>query len=140
MARERKDMTVRVVPLHSREASEPPVPPASVPARLRLVRELSKAHGNQDFRDVIAELVRTEARFLIVGAHALGIHGVPRATSDLDILVDRSPENAERVWRALVAFGAPLTTLGISQADFTREAMVAQFGAPPHRIDVMTGV
>jgi hypothetical protein len=140
MARERKDMTVRLVPLHSREASEPPIPPPSAPGRLRLVRELSKAHENREFRDVIAELVRADARFLIVGAHALGLYGVPRATGDLDIFVDRSPENAERVWRALVAFGAPLETLGISQTDFTREAMVAQFGVPPHRIDIMTGV
>jgi hypothetical protein len=140
MTRERKDMTVRVVSLHSREASEPPVPPPSAAGRLRLVRELSKAQENRDFRDVVAELVRADARFLIVGAHALGLFGVPRATSDLDIFVDRSPENAERVWTALVAFGAPLTTLGIAQSDLSREAMVAQFGAPPHRIDVMTGI
>ncbi len=63
-------------------------------------------HG--DFRDIVAELVASGARFLIVGAHALGVHGVPRATADLDLWIDPSPENVELVWRALAAFGAPL--------------------------------
>jgi hypothetical protein len=41
-------------------------------------------------------------------ADALSVHGVPRATVDLDIWIDRSPDNVKRVWSALVAFGAPL--------------------------------
>jgi hypothetical protein len=62
---------------------------------------------NEDYRDILAALVAEEARFL-VGAHALAVHGYPRATVDIDIWIDPSPENAERVWRALAAFGAPL--------------------------------
>ncbi|MEO6008204.1 MAG: hypothetical protein ABIU38_09090 [Vicinamibacteraceae bacterium] len=46
--------------------------------------------------------------FLIVGAHALAAHGVPRATGDLDIWVRPTPENAARALRALATFGAPL--------------------------------
>ena len=94
----------------------------------------------QDFRDVLAELVRAEARFLVVGAHALSVHGVPRSTVDLDVWIDASPDNAKRVWAALTAFGAPLVALNISEADFVRPNMVAQFGLPPYRIDVLTGV
>lgn len=94
----------------------------------------------EDFRDLVAELVNTKARFLIVGAHALALHGVPRATVDLDVWVDPSPENAKRVWAALAAFGAPLDTLEIHEADFTRPDIVAQFGLPPYRIDILTGV
>jgi hypothetical protein len=45
----------------------------------------------RDFRDLLAELVRADARFLVVGAHALSVHGVPRATVDLDVLIDPSP-------------------------------------------------
>ncbi len=95
---------------------------------------------NRDFRDIVAELVRAQARFLIVGAHALGLHGVPRATADLDLWIDATPENVDRVWRALGAFGAPLETLGIRPSDLTVPDMVAQFGLPPNRIDVLTGV
>lgn len=94
----------------------------------------------EDFKDLLAELVRAEARFLVVGAHALSVHGVPRSTVDLDVWIDRSAENAKRVWRALAAFGAPLDALGVSEADLMRPDIVAQFGLPPYRIDVLTGV
>lgn len=94
----------------------------------------------EDFRDLLAELVKAEARFLIVGAHALGVHGVPRATVDLDIWIDRFPANARRVWLALAAFGAPLDTLQIREADLTQPDTVAQFGLPPYRIDILTDI
>ncbi len=77
---------------------------------------------------------------MVVGAHALAAHGVPRATVDLDVWIDASPENASRVWAALAAFGAPLEALDITQADFTRPDTVAQFGLPPWRIDILTGI
>ncbi|MDA1081368.1 MAG: hypothetical protein O2973_06765 [Gemmatimonadetes bacterium] len=95
---------------------------------------------SNDFRDVLAELVRADARFMVVGAHALGVHGVPRATLDLDIWIDATPENAGRVWSALAAFGAPLDSLAVREADFTRADVVAQFGVPPFRIDFLTTV
>lgn len=95
---------------------------------------------NEDYRDILAALVACRARFLIVGAHALAVHGYPRATVDIDIWVDHSPENAERVWKALAAFGAPLKDLGIRVQDLTRTDVVAQFGLPPNRIDILTGV
>jgi len=94
----------------------------------------------EDFRDLLVELLRADARFLIVGAHALGVHGVPRATVDLDVWIDPAPENARRIWVALAAFGAPLETLQVREADFTRPEMVVQFGLPPYRIDILTGV
>lgn len=37
---------------------------------------------NPDFLDLLAALVRAKTRFLVVGAHALAAHGVPRATFD----------------------------------------------------------
>jgi hypothetical protein len=94
----------------------------------------------EDFRAVLAELVKADARFLVVGAHALGVHGVPRATVDLDIWIERSLDNARRVWAALAAFGAPLYALKIEETDFVRPDVVVQFGLPPYRIDVLTAV
>lgn len=93
-----------------------------------------------DFRDVLTELISADARFMVVGAHALSVHGVPRATVDLDIWIEASPDNARRVWHALAAFGAPLEALHIQEADFTRPDTVAQLGLPPYRIDILTGV
>lgn len=80
------------------------------------------------------------AEFLVVGAHALAVHGVPRATGDLDIWVRPEPANAARVWRALVRFGAPVEALGIRQADLARPDQVIQLGLPPRRIDLLTAI
>lgn len=95
---------------------------------------------SQDFHDFLVELLRANARFLVVGAHALSVHGVPRATVDLDVWIDRTAENAGRVWRALAAFGAPLDELKIREADLTRPDVVMQLGLPPFRIDILTSL
>ena len=95
---------------------------------------------NRDFHDIVAELLRARARFLVVGAHALAVHGVVRATADLDIWIAIDDDNIDRVWKALTAFGAPLADLGIRKSDFAQPDVVAQLGIPPFRIDVMTGV
>ena len=54
---------------------------------------------NQDFQDMLAALLASGARFLVVGAHALAVHGVVRATGDLDIWVLADAVNAERIGR-----------------------------------------
>jgi hypothetical protein len=95
---------------------------------------------NEDYRDFIAALLEVRARFLIVGAHALAAHGVPRATVDLDVWVEATPANVRLVWNALAAFGAPLEALDIKEADLLAPDTVAQFGMPPNRIDVLTGI
>ncbi|MEO7647105.1 MAG: hypothetical protein ABIV11_02545 [Gemmatimonadaceae bacterium] len=93
-----------------------------------------------DFRDVLNELISADARFLVVGAHALSAHGVPRATVDLDVWVRPDAENARRVFEALAKFGAPLDALGVTMADFINPDSVAQFGLPPFRIDILTSI
>jgi hypothetical protein len=91
---------------------------------------------NQDFLDLLRAFIAAEVRFLIVGAYALALHGRPRATGDLDVWVEATPQNAERVMRALAAFGAPMND--ISVADFSREGVTYQIGVPPGRIDILT--
>ena len=80
---------------------------------------------NEDFLDFLSALLTAEARFIVVGAHALAVHGVPRATGDIDVWIDRAPENVARVWKALAEFGAPAEALGVRRADL--EAL----GEPP---------
>ena len=95
---------------------------------------------NEDFLDMLRALQAAGARYLIVGAHALAGHGIPRATGDLDIWVEASAANAARVWQALTNFGAPIEGLGIQQRDFMEPGMVVQVGLPPRRIDLMTSI
>jgi len=91
---------------------------------------------NQDFLDLLRAFIDREVRFLIVGAYALGVHGRPRATGDLDVWVDPTPDNAARIMEALEAFGAPLQQ--VTADDFSRPGIVFQMGLPPLRIDVLT--
>lgn len=89
---------------------------------------------------MLQALLDAEARFLVVGAHALAVHGVPRATGDLDIWIDASQSNASRVWNALEAFGAPVGALELTLEDLTRPERVVQIGLPPRRIDLLTEI
>ena len=91
---------------------------------------------NQDFVDLLRAFAAHSVRFLIVGAYALGVHGRPRATGDLDVWIEATPDNAARVWPALRAFGAPLGE--VSQAEFASPGIVYQIGLPPGRIDILT--
>lgn len=78
------------------------------------------------------------ADFLVVGAHARAVHGTPRATGDLDIWIRSTPGNARRVYRALGAFGAPLSEL--REEELTERDVVFQIGLPPSRIDILTSI
>jgi hypothetical protein len=91
---------------------------------------------HQDFLDLLRAFVDADVRFLIVGAYALGVHGRPRATGDLDVWVETTPGNAGKVITALRRYGAP--TEGVTADDFSRPGIVFQMGLPPLRIDVLT--
>lgn len=93
---------------------------------------------NQDFLDLLRAFAAHDVRFLVVGAYALGVHGRPRATGDLDLWIDATPANAVNVMQALAEFGAPLTE--VSAADFATPGIVFQMGLPPARIDVLTNI
>ena len=93
---------------------------------------------NRDFAEMLDALFAAGAEFLIVGAHALAAHGRPRATGDLDLWVGPTAENAQRVWRALMSFGAPLSELRIE--DLSTPEIVFQVGIAPARIDILTSL
>lgn len=95
---------------------------------------------NPDFLDIIEAFSRAGVEFIVVGAHALAAHGIPRATGDLDLWVRPTADNAARVITGLTAFGAPLAQHGVTAADFARAGTVYQLGLPPRRIDVLTQI
>jgi hypothetical protein len=89
---------------------------------------------------MLAALQETGAVFLVVGAHAMAAHGVPRATGDLDIWVRPDPGNAPKVIAALLDFGAPVDALELTVDDLTKPGKVFQIGLPPRRIDILTEI
>ncbi len=93
---------------------------------------------NPDYRDILSDLNAAGVEYLLVGAYALAVHGLPRATGDIDILLRPHPANAERVWEALRRFGAPLA--GLAREDLARPGMVVQIGTAPRRIDLLTSL
>jgi hypothetical protein len=92
---------------------------------------------NKDYKDMLHALAGEKAKFLLVGAYAMAVHGYPRATVDMDIWVMPSPENADAVVRAIERFGAPLHDL--TKADLLKDDTVFQIGVAPRRIDIITG-
>ncbi len=89
-----------------------------------------------DFEHVLTRLNAEGARYLIVGAYAVGIYAQPRATKDLDIFIGSDTANGEVVWRALAKFGAPVADIPPNELAgpdtfFTR-------CNPPFRVDILT--
>ena len=84
---------------------------------------------NPDFVDLLRAFAAADVRFLVVGAYALALHGRPRATGDLDLWLDATPDNAARVMRALAAFGAPVQE--VSEADLAAPGVTYQIGVDP---------
>ncbi len=57
------------------------------------------------YEEVLTELSRSGARYLIIGGIALGLSGYPRATLDLDILPDLTEENLDKIIKTLQRLG-----------------------------------
>ena len=93
---------------------------------------------NSDFADLLRAFSAAEARFLIVGAYAVGRYTRPRATGDLDLWIDCSEQNAAAVHGALHVFGAPLAEL--REEELMEPNVVFQIGVAPGRVDILTGL
>lgn len=91
------------------------------------------------FEEFIASLNAHRVRYLIVGGYAVGFHARPRATKDIDVLVDRSEPNARRTRAALVHFlGGSAPNITVAKLRSPRTLVV--LGVAPIRIDVLTNV
>ena len=95
--------------------------------------------GSPDFEEFIAALNAHGVRYLIVGAHAVAFHARPRATKDLDILIDPTAANARRTLKAIREFfgGADL---GYTVDDLTDPHWISQISVAPIRIDLLAAI
>ena len=91
-----------------------------------------------DFRELLSIFRSYQVKYLVVGGYAVMKYTEPRYTNDLDFWIATDRQNAERVFAALKAFGAPLTNL--SPDDFTQEAYFYQMGKAPFRLDIMMSI
>lgn len=91
-----------------------------------------------DFKELLEELGRDAVEFLLVGGYAVAFHGRPRATNDIDIFLNGSPENLERAARALARFGAPQQVVRCIRA--MQESEVVFMGQPPLRVDFLRSI
>ncbi|MDI6740451.1 MAG: nucleotidyltransferase [Candidatus Edwardsbacteria bacterium] len=90
----------------------------------------------QDFKEFIELLNARGVEYLVVGGYAVGLHGHPRYTGDIDIWVNPTPANAGQVVKAIEGFG--FESLELTADDFIRKDAVIQLGFPPLRIDLLT--
>jgi hypothetical protein len=91
-----------------------------------------------DFKEFLRSLNANHVDYLLVGGYAVGLHGYPRATVDLDVWVRATPGNAECVLRSLRDFGFDVPTL--EPRLFIDPQSIVRFGVPPFRIEVMTSI
>lgn len=95
--------------------------------------------NSRDFEEFLCELNAADVRYLIIGGYALAVHARPRATQDLDILFERSEQNANRLLQALSRFFGGMT-IDQTAADLVRTDTILQIGNPPLRIDLFTDI
>ena len=91
---------------------------------------------SKDFEELFAFFNVRNVKILIVGGYAVAFHAKPRFTKDIDLWVEPTPENAERLLAALSDFG--FGSLPLAVEDFTQPGRIVQLGHPPNRIDLMT--
>ena len=90
---------------------------------------------NFDFNELLKAFSENQVKYLIIGGYAFMEYAEPRYTKDLDMWVKSDLDNAERVFSALAAFGAPLA--GLKPQDFTEEGTFYRVGVPPVMVDIL---
>jgi hypothetical protein len=92
-----------------------------------------------EFKEFLSCLTSHGVKFLIVGAHALAVHGRPRATADIDVLVEPSKANAKKLGAALHAFGFEQYAAAAAE-HFAAPERMATLGHEPVRIDILSSI
>jgi predicted nucleotidyltransferase len=91
-----------------------------------------------DFKEFLQLLNSNGVEYLLVGGYAVGYHGYPRATGDMDIWIALDPQNADKVVEVLRDFGFDVPEL--SAELFLRKEQIVRMGVPPLRIEIFTSI
>lgn len=93
---------------------------------------------NKHFQEFIELLEKRKVSYLLVGGYAVGYHGFPRYTGDLDVFIAISESNSEAILEVFSEFG--FSDLGLQKSDFLEEEIVVEIGREPLKIQVLTGI
>ena len=92
----------------------------------------------KDYEEFLELLNKHNVRYCIIGAFALAFHVRPRYTKDMDIWIEASTDNANRLLIALNEFG--FGSLNLAVEDFSTQGNIIQLGYEPVRIDLLTSI
>ena len=92
----------------------------------------------RDFREFLQSLNANDVEYLLIGGYAVGFHGYPRATSDIDVWIAMTPQNAAKVVGALRDFGFAVPAL--TQELFLLPDSIIRMGVKPMLIEISTTI
>ena len=98
---------------------------------------MAKIKLHPDFKDFLRFLNSNGVEYLLVGGYAVGFHGYPRATADMDVWIAVNERNAARTASSLRDFGMPANE--VADRLFLEKGKIIRMGVPPVRIEVITG-
>lgn len=99
---------------------------------------MATIHLPPDFKEFLQLLNAHQVEYLLIGGYAVGYHGYPRATADMDIWIAIQPSNAARVVAALKEFGFDVPELRPEL--FLQKDQIVRMGVPPVRIEIATTI
>ena len=91
-----------------------------------------------DFKDFLRLMNLHNVQYLLIGGYAVGYHGYPRATADMDIWIAIHPDNAKKMVNVIKKFGFSIPEL--SEALFLEKRKIVRMGVPPIRIEILTEI
>jgi hypothetical protein len=91
-----------------------------------------------DFKEFLQLLNSHQVEYLLIGGYAVGYHGYPRATADMDIWIAMHTKNAEKIVAVLREFGFDVPALSVDL--FLKEGQIIRMGVPPVKIDIATTI
>jgi len=92
----------------------------------------------KDFEELLGLFNKHKVKYCIVGAFAVGFHGYPRYTKDMDIFVEPFLKNGQNIVRALTEFG--FGSMKLTPQDFTAKGTIIQLGYEPVRVDLINSI
>ena len=99
---------------------------------------MATIHLPPDFKEFLKLLNANDVAYLLVGSYAVGYHGYPRATVDMDVWVAMNPINALKIVAVLKEFGFDVP--GLSPDLFLTEGQLIRMGVPPIRLEILTSI
>ena len=91
-----------------------------------------------DFKEFLRLLNNADVEYLLIGGYAVGYHGYPRTTADMDVWVAISSDNASKLVDVFHRFGVADPKL--TPQLFLQRGRIIRMGVPPMRIEVLTEI